>query len=79
ISWLISAKRCQVFMGTPHRGSSLADWGSILTGVGKVMFLSPKKEFLDNLKSNNNAFLNSSEDLFKIVDRYSIKSFYKED
>lgn len=48
-------------------------------GIGKVMFLRPKKEFLDNLKSNNKTLLNISEDFIKIVDRYRITSFYEED
>ena len=65
-------------MGTPHRGSSLANWGSILAGIGKMMFLSPTRQLLDDLKSNSKALSEISEDFVKIVCRYSIKSFYEE-
>lgn len=65
-------------MGTPHRGSGLADWGSILAGIAKIMFLSPKKQLLDDLKSNSKALSEISEDFIKIVSRYGVKSFYEE-
>ena len=65
-------------MGTPHRGSNLANWGSMLAGIAKVMFLSPKKQLLDDLKSNSKALNDISEDFVKIVSRYSVKSFYEE-
>jgi hypothetical protein len=65
-------------MGTPHRGSNLANWGSMLAGMAKVMFLSPKKQLLDDLKASSKTLSDTSEDLVSIVSRYSIKSFYEE-
>ncbi|KAH7204891.1 ankyrin repeat-containing domain protein [Fusarium redolens] len=67
-----------VFMGTPHRGSSVADWGSILAGIARIMFLKPKRQLLDDLRSNSRTLSDISEDFLKIVSRYSIKSFYEE-
>jgi hypothetical protein len=66
-------------MGTPHRGSNLAGWGSVLAGIAKIMFLSPKKQLIDDLRSNSKALRDISEDFVKIVARYSVKSFYEED
>jgi hypothetical protein len=65
-------------MGTPHRGSAWADWGSILAMVAKVAFLSPKKEFLDDLKRNGKSLSKLSEDFVKIASKYKFKSFYEE-
>jgi len=65
-------------MGTPHRGSNLADWGSMLSRLAKVAFLSPKKEFLDNTKKNGKGLIELSEDFVNIASRYSFKSFYEE-
>ncbi|OIW33004.1 hypothetical protein CONLIGDRAFT_570241, partial [Coniochaeta ligniaria NRRL 30616] len=67
-----------VFMGTPHRGSDLAKWGSLLATVAKVAFLSPKKEFLDNLHKNRKELIELSEDFIKIAAKYAFKSFYEE-
>lgn len=67
-----------VFMGTPHRGSDLAKWGSLLATIAKVAFLSPKKEFLDNLHKNRKELIELSEDFIKIAAKYAFKSFYEE-
>jgi hypothetical protein len=79
VALFLQSNKRQVFMGTPHRGSGLADWGSILAGIAEVMFLRPKRQFLADLKHNSKALSDISEDFIKSVARYSIKSFYEED
>jgi hypothetical protein len=65
-------------MGTPHRGADVANWGSIIAGIAKAMFLSPKKELLNDLKANSKTLSEISDDFVRIVSRYQIKSFYEE-
>lgn len=72
------ADEIKVFMGTPHRGSNLANWSAMLSGIAKLMFMSPPKKLLDDLKTNSKALSDISEDFVKIVSRYSVKSFYEE-
>lgn len=67
----------QVFMGTPHRGSDLAFWGNVLSGIAKAAFLNPTKNIKD-LKNNSSTLLNVSEDFRSIVGKYYIVSFYED-
>lgn len=65
-------------MGTLHRGSKVADWSSMVSGIAKVMFLSPPRRLLDDLKTNCKALSDISEDFINIVSRFTIKSFFEE-
>lgn len=56
------------FMGTPHAGSSLADWAKILTGLSSVLrrtnkeivnVLTPGSEVLANLQQEFHTMLNA--------------------
>lgn len=51
-----------IFLGTPHRGSNFANWGSLCTG------------FLSNVKEMNEAIINllrpESEVLFQLRDSF---------
>jgi hypothetical protein len=66
-------------MGTPHRGADIANWGSMVAMIAQAMFLKPKKELLDDLKTSSKTLSDISEDFVRIVSRYEIKSFYEED
>ena len=68
----------KVFLGTPHRGSNLASWASILVSISKVAFLNPRADLLDDLKKNCKTLKDISEDFTKIVGEYIVKSFYEE-
>jgi hypothetical protein len=68
----------QVFLGTPHRGSKVANWGKLLASIAKVAFLSPKREFLETLSENSKELGDLAEDFVKIAAKYSFKSFYEE-
>jgi hypothetical protein len=65
-------------MGTPHRGSKVADWSSMVSGIGKLMFLSLPRRLLHDLKTNCKAWSDISEDFINIVSRFTIKSFFEE-
>ena len=67
----------QIFMGTPHRGSDLAFWGSILAGIAKAAFLNPSKN-IKELKNNSSTLMDVSEDFRSIAGRYYIVSFYED-
>jgi hypothetical protein len=68
----------KVFLGTPHRGSNLANWASMLASISKVAFLNPKADLINDLKKNNKTLKDISEDFTKIVSEYILKSFYEE-
>ena len=66
-------------MGTPHCGADTANWGSIIAGIANAMFLSPKKELLNDLKANSKTLNDISEHFVRIVSRYEVKSSHEED
>jgi dihydroorotase len=67
----------QVFFGTPHRGSNMADWVRCLGAIAKVV---DRRDLIKALEKNNKALLEISQDFVSIVGsrNYAIKSFYEE-
>jgi len=64
-------------MGTPHRGSDLASWGTMFAGIAKAAGLHPTKNIKD-LQNNSSTLKDVSEDFRSIVEKYSIVSFYED-
>ncbi|EXJ85692.1 hypothetical protein A1O1_06060 [Capronia coronata CBS 617.96] len=70
-----------LFMGTPHNGSNLAKWGSLLQKVCAAAF--PKK-FLDSspqlvqaLQANNETLQNINRLFIEIIGRFHVYFFYE--
>lgn len=62
-------------MGTPHRGSKVADFGHIIASVIRCLGL-PNK-ILKALKSNSSYLRDVTDNFVRIASRYEIKSFYE--
>lgn len=67
-----------VFMGTPHRGSDLAKWGSILKGLLNMVGAGSSTELPDDLKRQSRTLIQINSDF---VERgpniHQILSFYE--
>jgi hypothetical protein len=66
-----------VFLGTPHRGSDFAAWGSIASNLAKLTLQDSNKNIVETLKVNGEVFDNIQEEFQRIVleDRIIIHSF----
>lgn len=42
-----------MFLGVPHRGTKLANYGTILANIARCYYWVPKNSFLDSLKENS--------------------------
>jgi hypothetical protein len=42
--------KCVIFLGTPHRGSRIANWSEIFTKVARLALLDMRKKLLRDLK-----------------------------
>ena len=67
----------QVFFGTPHRGSTIADFAAALNSVARFL---DRRDLLSSLSRDNQTLLDISQDFIALVGStgYSIKSFYEE-
>ncbi|KAJ4573123.1 hypothetical protein HRR82_006778 [Exophiala dermatitidis] len=70
-----------LFLGTPHNGSNLAKWGSLLQKICAVAF--PKK-FLDSspqlvhaLQANNETLQNINRLFIEVIGRFHVSFFYE--
>ncbi|KAG4440948.1 hypothetical protein IFR05_003577 [Cadophora sp. M221] len=61
-----------VFFGTPHRGSSDAQWGDILRSIASVAFDTNEK-LLQTLKPDNELLAKLAKDFQDILDKESLK------
>src|SRR5205809_7696782 len=53
-----------IFLGTPHRGSALADWGRIASNIMSLALQDSNEKILKNLEVNNK-FLDKIHEDFK--------------
>jgi pimeloyl-ACP methyl ester carboxylesterase len=68
-----------VFLGTPHRGSGLADWGKIATNLARLALHDTNSRLVQTLEVNNEVLDNINEQFVNLVDqhRISIHSFHE--
>jgi hypothetical protein len=68
-----------MFFGTPHRGSNIAYWASIVVSIGRVAFpMRFKGTYLRALKENSELLREISENFLSIAPRFRIISFFEE-
>ncbi|KAH0541223.1 hypothetical protein FGG08_004279 [Glutinoglossum americanum] len=68
----------EMFFGTPHRGSTSANWANQLVLVGRVAFKKLSNTYLKELRANSEELERISEAFIPIASRYHIISFYEE-
>lgn len=70
-----------LFLGTPHNGSDLAKWGTLLQNICSAVL--PKKFFdtspqlIEALKSNNETLQNINRLFIPIIDRFHVYMFHE--
>ena len=70
-----------LFLGTPHKGSDVAEWGSRLEWICSAVM--PKKivdsapQLVDALKTNNETLQNIDRQFIQIMNRYHIYFFHE--
>ena len=62
-----------VFLGTPHRGSTYANWGQIASKLARIALQDSNKKIVDTLEVNNEVLDNIHEEFKRIVYRGRIK------
>lgn len=70
-----------LFLGTPHNGSDLAKWGSMLQSICSVVlpkkFLDSSPQLVDALKTNNETLQNINRFFMEISNRFHIYFFHE--
>lgn len=62
-----------VFLGTPHRGSSLAGWGTIAANLASAALHHSNKDIIETLKVNGEVLDNIQDEFQAAVLEYGIK------
>ncbi|KAJ6192019.1 hypothetical protein J3E72DRAFT_176595, partial [Bipolaris maydis] len=62
-----------IFLGTPHRGSTYADWGQIASNLARLVLHDSNKMILKTLEVNSEVLENIQEEFIKIVHNGDIK------
>lgn len=62
-----------VFLGTPHRGSTYASWGQIVSNLARLAFQDSNKTILETLEVNSEVLDNIHENFKNIVFKGGIK------
>ncbi len=66
-----------IFLATPHRGSNKAGIADIVVNIAKVSLTRPKTELLEQLKQDNQALKDLSDDFRNQHSHFQIASFYE--
>lgn len=77
---MIERTRYILFLGTPHRGASIADWGTILANIATVTLQDVDKNVLRALSTNSEVLENIQKAFRRILDDQKVKihSFQEE-
>ena len=66
-----------LFLGTPHQGSSMADYGRVLTNVASWANNRPRARLLRALENNSDALTQLTSDFKNQLSMYQIASFFE--
>lgn len=56
-----------VFLGTPHRGSSLADWGQLAKNIANIALIDTNERIIKNLEVDSEVLNNIHENFLDII------------
>ncbi|CAH0003652.1 unnamed protein product [Clonostachys byssicola] len=70
-----SRTRLIIFLGTPHRGSRVADWGKILSNLSRVALQQPNSRILRGLQVDSEVLENIHEEFKVHVHRHEFKIY----
>jgi hypothetical protein len=62
-----------LFLGTPHRGSSYAEWGKIIANLTRLVFRDSNKTVVKTLQVNAEVLDNIHDEFISVVFQYGIK------
>ena len=70
-----------LFLGTPHKGSDLADWGSRLESICSAILprklIDTQPQLVDALKTHNETLQNIDRQFIQLVSRFHIYFFHE--
>lgn len=70
-----------LFLGTPHNGSDIAKWGSLLERISHAVlpkkFMDSQPHLVQALKSNNETLQNINRLFIEIIGRYHVYFFHE--
>jgi len=62
-----------IFLGTPHRGASIAGWGEIMSNIARLALQDSNKEIIRTMKVNNEVLDNINDEFKTIIHHGDIK------
>jgi len=65
--------RLVVFLGTPHRGSTLASWGEIASNIARLALQDSQKKIVETLEVDSEVLDNIHEQFIEIISKHSIR------
>ena len=66
-----------IFLGTPHRGSKMADYGKVLSNVAVTFWHTLPSKLVAALRLNSDSLKRLNQDFRHQLPKYEIISFYK--
>ena len=66
-----------IFLGTPHRGSEKATYGTILSNIATSVLNRPPSRLINALRTNSEALMRLTTDFRFQLPKYQIYSFYE--
>jgi PGAP1-like protein len=66
-----------IFLGTPHRGSETAAYGSLLANIATFVMNKHKPSLVEALKQNSVELLKLTSDFRHELNKYKVVSFYE--
>ncbi|RPA89570.1 hypothetical protein L873DRAFT_1754902 [Choiromyces venosus 120613-1] len=79
---ILKSTRGIVFMGTPHRGSTIADWTTMLVSIVDSMLVvgtSMRSDLLKNLQTNSDALQQITNSFISRTSGLQIVTFYEQE
>ena len=65
--------RLVVFLGTPHRGSTLASWGEIASNLARLVLQDSQKKIVETLEVDSEVLDNIHEQFVDMILNYGIR------
>jgi hypothetical protein len=66
-----------VFLGTPHKGTSLASYGEMIVSIAKTVALGPNGELISQIRENSRELWKMSSYFGSIYKEFDVFCFYE--